>query len=141
LILVHLSTTPLDDNVNSGALRLNLNSLLWHQPIYHNLINLSVILAYRCILLLPFGNVNFCLIRYPRWRAAVNLFLQCKVVFEPTSPLPEIAHIICLCWLNILKIPNNFILFPDPTFWFDLTHPLFQIICILINHSYCHITN
>ena len=66
LILVHLSATPLDNTVNSGTLHLNLNSLLWHQPIYHYVINLSVILASRCILLLPFGNVNFCLNRYPR---------------------------------------------------------------------------
>ena len=74
LILVHLSATPLDDTVHSETLRLNLNSLLWHQPIYHYVINLSVILASRCILLLPFGNVNFCLNRYPRWRAAIKLF-------------------------------------------------------------------
>jgi len=74
LIFVHLSATPLDDTVNSRTLRLNVNSLLWHQPIYHYVINLSAILAYRCILLLPFGNVNFCLNRYPRWRAAVKIF-------------------------------------------------------------------
>jgi len=57
LIFFHLSATPLDDTVNSGTLHLhlNLNSLLWHQPIYHYVINLSVILASRCILLLPFG--------------------------------------------------------------------------------------
>ena len=74
LIFVHLSATPLDDTVNSGTLRLNLTSLLWHQPIYHYVINLSVMLASRCILLLPFGNVNFCLNRDPRWRAALKIF-------------------------------------------------------------------
>ncbi len=42
LILVHLSATPLGDTVNSGTLRLNLNSLLWYQPTYHYVINLSV---------------------------------------------------------------------------------------------------
>ena len=68
IIFVHLSATFLNDTDNSRPLRLN--SLLWHQPIYYYVINLLVILAYRCIVLLPFGNVNFCLDPYPCYQAA-----------------------------------------------------------------------